>query len=314
MSKFITIFFLSLLTSAIFSQEHELLKDHFLFLENHVSPKDVGIKYATLYDIDSFKVKSWEYNEDFQLSKRTIHELGNKHSYLYSYNQKLLESITQAKKNGIIDIIKFDSTALSKTETCTDKNDKLIYKIQSHYDEDGQLLTRATKMLNKQEVDSFKYDQEGRLTAALTYQSNRLLEKTLYYYQKKAPSTFKQFFSGQKVIKTIKDITYKNLREQFCSGDGCQFAQEDFITRNGRLMKWYQYNKEDELQFSHVFNYDKSGNLIAYKKLQGEAKKEIHKRFYFYTFDNLPESMNDYLYTNEGIEESYYFYEYEFYE
>jgi hypothetical protein len=314
MSKLITILLFLLLANFANSQDIDQKRDHFLFLENHASPSEAGIKSATLYDIDSFKVKSWKFNEDLQLDSRTIHELGNEQSFLYDYDLQTLKSITQKRKTNIIEIINYDSTALSKTETSTDNTGKLIYKIGYHYNDQGQLISKETKMLNRQEVDSFHYDQEGRIKTSLTYQSNRLKEKTIFYYQKKANSTFKQYFSGKKVLRTVKDITYNNLKEQFCSGDGCQFAQEDFITRKGRLSKWYQYNREDELQFSYVYNYDKAGNLIEYKKLQGEAKKEIHKRFYFYTFDNLPESMNEYLYTDEGIKESYYFYEYEFYE
>lgn len=314
MNKLNIILFLSLLANSVFSQDKDQLKEHFLFLENYDSPMEVGVKSAILYDIDSFKIKSWEFNEDFQLSIKTIHDLGNQHAYHYDYEQQTLKRITKKNKENITNIITYDSIALSKTETCTDKNGKLVYKIQNQYNEEGQLLTKEIKMRTRQEIDSFKYDQEGRITTTASYQSNRLLEKTIYYYQKKANSTFKQFFSGEKVRRTIKDITYKNLTEQFCSGDSCLFAQEDFINRNGRLMKWYQYNSDDELQFSQVFNYDKSGNLIEYKKLKGESKREIHKRFYFYTYDNLPESMNEYLYTDEGIKESYYFYEYEFYE
>jgi hypothetical protein len=70
MSKLITILLFLLLANFANSQDIDQIRDHFLFLENHASPSEAGVKSATLYDIDSFKVKSWKFNEDLQLDSR----------------------------------------------------------------------------------------------------------------------------------------------------------------------------------------------------------------------------------------------------
>ncbi|MEL6988342.1 MAG: hypothetical protein AAGK97_10990, partial [Bacteroidota bacterium] len=131
--------------------------------------------------------------------------------------------------------------------------------------------------------------------------------------QKDGDSKYEKFYKDEKVIKTIKSIKYKNITETFCDGDTCDFDQTDYLLKKNRVWRIYQYNK-DILAFSHEFKYNKFGELIEYIKLKGPEKEEIQKRFYYYTYEGLPDEMIDYTYTSLGVKETKFHYLFDYYE
>ena len=316
MKRYIALILLISLSSVeLFAQWDRDFTSDFLKLEHFkVESNDAQVKTAFLYKDDGIRLKRYQFSEEGHLNTLEAFPLKTNPKYVYKYESDSLKKVIKTLNEDLIYTQTFEKDSIMHVEKIEYKSGKNWFLKKTYFNEAQQPLCIKIEEPSKITIDSFYYDDQQNITDKVRYYNGRkhFAEKT--YYQKRVRSTFKQYFKYKNVTKTEKTISYKNLTEKFCSGDSCRYTQEDYLYRQGKLVKRFQYNANDELLFSFKYKYDKFGNLIEYIHAKGEAEEEIHKRFYFYTYDNLPDAMEDYLYTPEGVQETNYYYEYDYYE